>query len=269
MSEEAVQVIYPVVELVDEHPMTTSLNIAEVFGKSHKNVMQSVQKLDIPEEFNRLNFQPIEYTDTKGRKQSMYKISRDGFMLLVMGYTGKQAMRFKIAYIEAFNRMERALSTPKSEPPPNLSDSAISPEIWQRVCKAGSTIKISDRAKLLRSACQMSRIDQTRQHTRESILIDFADLCSAFTAEKQTSFEGTVFQEFLAECCTFDPDGKINAAAIYARFAQWYHCTVGGPAPSGTWFGRLLTQQRLRKQKSNGVVFYYGIRLKDPDEVRE
>ncbi|WP_420832457.1 Rha family transcriptional regulator [Paenibacillus periandrae] len=42
------------------------------------------------ENFNRLNFEPIEYIDTKGEKRPMYEITRDGFMMLVMGFTGRE-----------------------------------------------------------------------------------------------------------------------------------------------------------------------------------
>lgn len=91
--------------------ITTSMNVAEVFGKQHKNVLQDIRSLDCSEEFTRLNFQLSEYTDPTGRKLPMYNITRDGFTFLVMGYRGKKAAQFKEAYIKAFNRMEKELSS--------------------------------------------------------------------------------------------------------------------------------------------------------------
>lgn len=91
--------------------VTTSMNVAEVFGKQHKNVLQDIRNLDCSEEFTRLNFQPSEYTDSTGRKLPMYTITRDGFTFLVMGYRGKKAAKFKEEYIKAFNRMEKELSS--------------------------------------------------------------------------------------------------------------------------------------------------------------
>lgn len=89
---------------------TTSLKVAEVFGKQHKNVMQAIENLEVPDDFNRLNFQPIFFADSYGRQQPAYQITRDGFTVLAMGFTGKKAMQFKLEYIAAFNAMEQALS---------------------------------------------------------------------------------------------------------------------------------------------------------------
>lgn len=89
--------------------VVTSLDIAETFGKDHKNVLKDIRELECSEEFGRLNFEQTSYTDSFNRRQPMYYITRDGFTLLVMGYTGEKAMRFKEAYIKQFNAMERAL----------------------------------------------------------------------------------------------------------------------------------------------------------------
>jgi len=100
------------VEIVNGKATTTSLKIAEVFGKLHKNVINVIRNLECPEDFNRLNFEPVEYSDSKGEKRPMYRITRDGFTLLAMGFTGRKAMQVKIAYIEAYNEMERKLKEP-------------------------------------------------------------------------------------------------------------------------------------------------------------
>ena len=72
--------------------------------------MRDIETLGCSEEFNRLNFEPITYSDSRGREQKAYAMTRDGFTLLVMGYTGDLAMRFKEAYIGQFNAMEKALT---------------------------------------------------------------------------------------------------------------------------------------------------------------
>ena len=106
------------VSLVNGIPTTTSLKVAEVFGKNHKNVLRGIEDLQskCPKEFTGLNFEPSEYTDNTGRKLPMYLLTRDGLTLLVMGYTGKEAMKFKLAYIEAFNCMERQLAAQQAAP---------------------------------------------------------------------------------------------------------------------------------------------------------
>lgn len=92
-----------------EVTVVSSLDIAETFGKEHKNVLKDIRELNCSDEFGRLNFEPTNYIDEHNRKQPMYYITRDGFTLLVMGYTGEKAMRFKEAYIKQFNAMERTL----------------------------------------------------------------------------------------------------------------------------------------------------------------
>lgn len=93
----------------EERVAVTSLDVAETFGKEHKHVLRDIRELGCSEEFNRSNFGQISYTDTKNRKQEAIIMTRDGFTLLVMGYTGELAMKFKEAYIAQFNAMEAAL----------------------------------------------------------------------------------------------------------------------------------------------------------------
>lgn len=93
----------------EERAGCTSLDVAETFGKEHKNVLRDIRGLGCSDEFNRLNFEPISYTDAMNRKQEAMVMTRDGFTLLVMGYTGELAMKFKEGYIKQFNAMETAL----------------------------------------------------------------------------------------------------------------------------------------------------------------
>lgn len=89
-----------------------SLFVADFFEKEHKNVLRDIEKITQPssglsEEFNQLNFEPITYKDARNRKQKAYAMTRDGFTILVMGYTGPKAMKFKELYIKRFNEMEK------------------------------------------------------------------------------------------------------------------------------------------------------------------
>lgn len=93
----------------EEVTVVTSLDVAETFGKEHKNVLRDIREIECSEEFNRLNFEPTTYRDGMNRAQDMFYMTRDGFTLLVMGYTGEKAMKFKEAYIRQFNAMEKAL----------------------------------------------------------------------------------------------------------------------------------------------------------------
>ena len=98
---------------------TTSQIVAEMFGKRHDNVLSSIQDLECSNEFRALNFEQSSYTTTQNKKSPMYFITKDGFMMLAMGFTGDKASKFREAFIAAFNKMERALfeaKTPKLLP---------------------------------------------------------------------------------------------------------------------------------------------------------
>lgn len=95
-------------------PAVTSLQIAEAFGKAHFNVLNEVRNTasKCSESFNALNFQVVDYIDSKGETRPMYALSKDAFMLVVMGYTTTKAMSIKEVYIQKFNEMEEALRNP-------------------------------------------------------------------------------------------------------------------------------------------------------------
>ncbi|OOF53886.1 Rha family transcriptional regulator [Rodentibacter genomosp. 2] len=96
----------------DSKTITTSETVAKVFGKYHKHVMRDIREIleAGDDEFNRTNFGLVEYIDKKGEKRPMFEMTKDGFLLLVMGYKTKKAMAIKIAYIKAFNFMQEQLA---------------------------------------------------------------------------------------------------------------------------------------------------------------
>lgn len=99
-----------IVFIENNEVVTDSLNVAETFGKQHKNVIRDIHNLHSElEEKGKLNFEPISYKDSYNRDQLKYNLTKDGFTLLVMGFTGKEALKFKMMYINEFNRMEQEL----------------------------------------------------------------------------------------------------------------------------------------------------------------
>lgn len=96
----------PSVMLHHGAPATTTVEIAEYFGKQHRDVMRSVRNLDCSEGFSLRNFAQSTFVDSRGKRREMYIVTRDGFVFLAMGFTGPQAAAFKEAYIEAFNALE-------------------------------------------------------------------------------------------------------------------------------------------------------------------
>lgn len=103
---------YPIITIIDNQAVTTSFEVARYFKKQHKDVLKSIRNLAIPEEFRKRNFAPNKIAvlnNEKGEETEYVTLTRDGFTLLGMGFTGPEAMNFKIAYISAFNKMEEAL----------------------------------------------------------------------------------------------------------------------------------------------------------------
>ncbi|MBF8842902.1 peptidase [Escherichia coli] len=103
---------HPEITIINGRVVTTSLAVANYFTKRHERVLDRIRNLECSAEFTEHIFVLSEYTDASGRKLPCYQITRDGFAFLAMGFTGKRAAKFKEAYINAFNQMEKQLSKP-------------------------------------------------------------------------------------------------------------------------------------------------------------
>lgn len=90
-------------------PVASSRQIAENFGKEHKNVIQAVTNLVAENSAAKSMFYETTF-ENRGKQYPMYLMNRDGFSLLVMGFTGKAALEWKLKYIAAFNAMEKKLA---------------------------------------------------------------------------------------------------------------------------------------------------------------
>ena len=93
----------------EEKIVTNSRVVAEIFEKEHKNILRDIELLqkDVPN--FELMFIKSSYEDSYKRKQPQYMLNRDGYSLLVMGFTGAKALKFKLEFINAFNSMEKEL----------------------------------------------------------------------------------------------------------------------------------------------------------------
>lgn len=100
-----------------------SRDVAEFFGKEHKNVLRDIAILLCDAPACALNFEPTSTTVDMprggARTARAFDMTHDGFTLLAMGFTGKKALQFKLQYIEAFNRMEAKFKTVQPVPADN------------------------------------------------------------------------------------------------------------------------------------------------------
>ncbi|MEP7731464.1 Rha family transcriptional regulator [Marinomonas primoryensis] len=110
----------PVVQIINDQITTTSTDLAKCFHKRHDNLLRKIESLECSADFHALNFEEmiIDVEVGKGatRQDRAYRITRDGFVFLAMGFTGTKAAQFKEAYINAFNQMEKQLNEQKQLP---------------------------------------------------------------------------------------------------------------------------------------------------------
>ncbi|HFJ2022369.1 TPA: Rha family transcriptional regulator [Salmonella enterica subsp. diarizonae serovar 61:i:z] len=107
-----ISTVIPEITIHDNRPVTTSVSVANFFGKQHKHVLEKIRSLDCSPAFTAANFSAVAITTQAGfdeRETEAYEMTKDGFVFLVMGFTGKKAARFKEAYIAEFNRMEEEI----------------------------------------------------------------------------------------------------------------------------------------------------------------
>lgn len=97
------------VSLSDTTLTADSRRVAKHFKKRHDNVLRAYDRLDCSQEFNRLNYEVVDEVDAKGEARRILRMTKDGFVFLVMGFRGKKAAQTKEDYIRAFNAMAEQL----------------------------------------------------------------------------------------------------------------------------------------------------------------
>ena len=96
---------------IDGQPMTDSLKVAARFGKRHDNALKAIRAISaIQPEFAALNFEESAFKDKNGRGRPMFRMTKNGFAMLAMGFTGAAAMQWKVLYITAFDRMAEEIA---------------------------------------------------------------------------------------------------------------------------------------------------------------
>lgn len=113
----------------DQQAVTTSLVLAEAFNKNHRDVLEKISsKINSAEnsaQYKKM-FAEATYTDKSGKQNKMYYLNRDGFTFIAMGFTGKEADKFKLKYIKAFNKMEKEINEhPKLRMPTNITEMTV------------------------------------------------------------------------------------------------------------------------------------------------
>ena len=141
--------------------LVSSVDVAKRFGRRHDHALRDIdQLLEVSPNLGRSNwFRPREYIDAQQRVQRAFDLTRDGFVLLVMGWTGPKALEFKIGYIEAFNAMEAALRTGGVDRPLSRTKTQFKAEElltgWNEEAIAGGLPGLQERSLFTRRAAQI------------------------------------------------------------------------------------------------------------------
>lgn len=132
----------PVLSVVEGTPVVSTMAIAKHFGKEHRHVVSSVKTIirNSPKSFHDANFRGLFSDVTVGngavKKVESFYLTRTGFSLLAMGFTGRKALQWKIAYVQAFDAMESELLARAAQPLP-------APAAKPKAVKADRLIKIT------------------------------------------------------------------------------------------------------------------------------
>lgn len=154
-----------IVLIKNQSVITTSLLVADKFERHHRDVLRAIKKLDCSQEFNERNFTLVEYVDAKGEKRPMYQMTKDGFVFLVMGFTGSKAAKFKEDYINAFNEMHDYVSNEHKQLYKEYVDALEQFEKFSELAsQAGKTLNLAGKKLKPRALNRVNELEKSMQH---------------------------------------------------------------------------------------------------------
>ena len=230
-------------------PKTTSLKIAEYFGKPHKNVLEKIKNLETSQEFRERHFQPSQYDQqmpTGGIKSNpMFEITENGFTFLAMGFTGKKASKFKENYILAFEKMKEFLQNqiqPKELSRLEILEIAMTSE-KEKIKLQGEKIKLQEE----------NQIQKLELDHKNSIILD-----------KISEVPPKTMRAKINEICRNTKYGDFQARwrTLYKEFLYIYTFNLKERSEnSGV--------KSVRKTMKNGIEVKYTIYNKSPIDIAE
>lgn len=147
----------------------SSLQVAEDFGKRHDNIMRDIESIikglpKIEETPSKLFIEATYQHSQNKQTYKCYELTRDGFSLLVMGFTGSKALEWKLKYIQAFNEMERQLRNPKTKTVKTDEDKAKALEVRMMNAKARLMKAQAEQSKVLLECAKISSLSDTSKN---------------------------------------------------------------------------------------------------------
>lgn len=234
------------VRIVGEDALASSRTVAEMFEKQHKNVLATIDKLvgDLPED-HRLNFKPMIETVEVGkgaeREVRSYEMTRDGFCLLAMGFTGTKALEWKVQFLDAFNAMEAELiepDAPKADLVPVGAPEEMS--LALSVIREARHVFGKNGARRIWMQLGLPTPDMPVELKTGNTRVDLSQVSDAG------------IQAWMSECLAMDRNApRIKTQELHRHYCRW--CEANGhDAVSVFGFGRILTRAGVRTIHSNG-----------------
>lgn len=214
------------VRIENEQMITDSRNVADVFGKRHDHILRDVEylKKDLPN-FGEMFFEGT-MPDSYGREQKVYFMNRDGFTLLAMGFTGSEALQWKLKYIEAFNNLKEFYNSPE--------------QVMARALRiADQTISsLKDRCKMLGNEIEKkTELIETMQPkvSYYDLILQCAGLLSTTEIAKDYGMSAKSFNSLLHDLGVQYKQGeRWFLYSAYERFGYTQSKTHNIPNPDGT-----------------------------------
>lgn len=177
-----------VINKIDGELVVTSRQVAEDFEKMHKHVLETIRNLVDENSAVKKMFIESEF-ENRGKKYPEYLITRDGFSLLVMGFTGAKALQWKLKYIEAFNKIEQAIKERNSNPLSPMEQLRLHYEAIE--LHEDRIEKIENQLERLEVSPSQRKAIQKARHRRVKELLGGRDS----VAYKDSSFRSRVYSE--------------------------------------------------------------------------
>jgi Rha family phage regulatory protein len=222
--------------------VTESIEVALNFEKEHSKVIRSIENTmgNEPSQNWLRYFIQDEYRDAQGKPRKQYLLTRDGFSLLVMGFTGQKALQWKLKYIEAFNSMERSLKSKKF---------SIDSEGLQCIKETNKTLKFIQDKNL-------------RENIAKQVLSKLYDIeisIPEITTTKEIEIDKTVI-DFISGHCKREENALIKINVLYECYVSW--CSLNSlKALSKINFGRYMKLLGFEQEHRKIGRLWKGIKI--------
>ena len=154
-----------IVLVKNQSVITTSILVAEKFERNHRDILRAIKKLDCSPDFTKRNFTLSEYEDITGRKLPMYQMTKDGFVFLVMGFTGSKVAKFKEDYINAFNEMHDYINSEQKQLYKEYIDALEQFEKFSELAsQAGKTLNLVGKKLKPKALVKVNELEKSMQY---------------------------------------------------------------------------------------------------------